>query len=126
MYYRQMIYLQDMIQGVEERLVIKEATLSDYRERISSLGALIEEKEERITEMQHGKLKKLEKENTCTATTWINTSILPGDTMGEVRYSITTTSNSRMKKYPGCAITTTRRYRHHSCATQETCLNKNG
>ena len=79
---------------MEERLAIKEAILSDYREMSSSLRALMKEKERRITQMQQEELNKLEEGDTGMATTGINTSILPGDTMSEVRYSITMASNS--------------------------------
>ena len=43
---------------MEERLGVKEVILSDYREMISSLGAVVEEKEERITLMQQEKLNE--------------------------------------------------------------------
>ena len=65
-----------MVQGMEEILAAKEAKLSDHRERISSLGALVEEKEERITQMQQENSNKREDNDIGMATTGINTSIL--------------------------------------------------
>ena len=91
---RQITDVQDIVRGMEEKQAIKEAILSDYRERVSSLGALVEEKEERITQMQQENSNKREDNDIGMATTGINTSILPGDTMSEVRYSITMAINS--------------------------------
>ena len=45
---------------MEERLGVKEVLLPDYRWRISSLGALVKEKKERITQLHQEKLSKQE------------------------------------------------------------------
>ena len=73
---RQITDVQDIVRGMEEKQAIKEAILSDYRERVSSLGALVEEKEERITQMQQENSNKREDNDIGMATTGINTSIL--------------------------------------------------
>ena len=50
--YRQVVNLQDMIQGLEERLKMKDGTLSNNRDRIISLGTEINEKDARIEQTE--------------------------------------------------------------------------
>ena len=82
-YYRQVTALQDKIQGTEEQLSLKEVMLRDDREQCNQL-------EEALGALRRGK----QEEDNVTATTGINTSILPEETMSEVRSSITSASKT--------------------------------